>query len=429
MSINTKKDLRNTFIYQVYSRNHNESGTFNEFINDLDRIKKLGVDIVYLLPIHKIGQKQKKGDLGCPYSIQNFRSINPEYGTLDDFKSLVKEVHDRNMKLMIDVVYNHTSYDSVLLKDHPEYFYKNEKGEFSNRVGEWWDITDLDYTVSTGLKDELIDTLVYWTKIGVDAFRWDVASLLPFDFLKEAHEKVLLNNPDSIFLSESVHGGFLRYLRSQGFGALSESEVYQIFDMAYDYDVHPYFEGYLKGEIPFKRFLEELIKQEEIYPDNYIKMRNLENHDFGRFAPMVNNDEILINNWVAQTFFSKGSTMIYAGQERCDNNKPSLFDIDKVNWNGKDISPLITKCASIVKDKIFSHGHYDIKITDKEVFYGDFSLDSQKMVGIFNLGKDNGFIDVDVPDGKYVNLIDNKDIVISDSKLNLSLDPIIFLVK
>jgi hypothetical protein len=157
-------------------------------------------------------------------------------------------------------------------------------------------------------------------------------------------------------------------------------------------------------------------------------MRNLENHDYGRFAPMVNNDEVLINNWVAQTFFSKGSTMIYAGQERCDNNKPSLFDIDKVNWTGKDISPLITRCANIVKDKIFAYGYYDIKITDKEVYYGDFSLDSKRIVGIFNLGKDTGFIKVDIPDGKYKNLITEKDIEIIDSKLELSLEPIIFWV-
>ncbi len=428
MSINTKKDLRNLFIYQVYSRNHNKSGTFKEFINDLDRIKNMGVDIVYLLPIHKIGQKQKKGDLGCPYSIQDYYSINPEYGTIEDFKQLIQEIHNRDMKLMIDVVYNHTSYDSVLLNKHPEYFYKNDKGEFSNRVGDWWDVTDLDYSLDSGLSNELISTLIYWTKLGVDAFRWDVASLLPLDFLTEAHNKVLEVNPNTIFLSESVHGGFTRYLRSQGFESLSESEIFQVFDMAYDYDVHPYFEGYLKGEVTLKRYLEELIRQDEIYPDNYIKMRNLENHDFGRFAPMVNNDEILIKNWVAHIFFSKGSTMIYAGQERCDNNKPSLFDIDKVNWDGLDITPFIAKCANIVKDNIFSYGHYDIKITDKEVYYADFSLDSKKIVGLFNLGKDKGLLNIDIPNGIYINLINDKEIEIKDSKIELSLEPIIFWV-
>ena len=162
MSLKTSKDLRNIFIYQVYMRNHNKTGTFKEFVNDLDRIKDLGVDVVYLLPIHKVGQKKKKGNLGCPYSIQDYYSINPEYGTIEDFK-----------------VYNHTSHDSVLLRDHPNYFYYNESGELANRVGDWWDITDLDYTSDIGLWGYLIDTLVYWTKMGVDGFRWDVASLLP----------------------------------------------------------------------------------------------------------------------------------------------------------------------------------------------------------------------------------------------------------
>ena len=278
MSIHTDVELRKLFIYQVYLRNHTETGTIQEFIKDLDRIKALGADVVYLLPIHEIGQKNKKGNLGCPYSIKDYRSINHEYGTIDDFKDLVKEVHKRDMKLMIDVVYNHTSYDSVLIHEHPEYFYK-VNGEFANRVGDWCDITDLDYTVDKGLWEELIDTLIYWTKLGVDGFRWDVSSLLPLEFLEEAHDRVLDVNKDTIFLSESVHGDFLRYIRNLGFKAVSESEIYQVFDMSYDYDTHPYYERYLKGEIPLKEYLKEILKQEYLYPQNYINMRNLENHD------------------------------------------------------------------------------------------------------------------------------------------------------
>ncbi|MCK5762182.1 MAG: alpha-amylase, partial [Candidatus Izimaplasma sp.] len=353
MSVKTKKDLRNLFIYQVYNRNHNLTGTFNEFVLDLDRIKDLGVDVVYLLPIHKIGQKRKKGELGCPYSIQDYYSINPEYGTITDFENLISEIHKRGMKLMIDIVYNHTSHDSVLLKNHPKYFYRDETGELANKVGDWWDITDLDYTKDITLWGYLIDALLYWVQLGVDGFRWDVASLLPAGFLEEAEERVHDVNPSIIFLSESVHGGFVRYLRGLGHTALSESEIYQMFDMAYDYDTHPYFETYLQGKGTLKRYLEELQRQEEIYPDNYVKMRNLENHDFGRFAPMVKNDYKKIVNWTSLMFFSKGSTMMYAGQEYCDNNLPSLFDIDKVNWDGKDITNIVRKLSNITKDKIF----------------------------------------------------------------------------
>ncbi len=426
MSLKTKKDLRNLFIYQVYVRNHNQSGTFKEFEKDLDRIKNLGVDIIYFMPIHKIGQKRKKGSLGCPYSIADYNSINPEYGTITDFKALLEAIHQRGIKVMIDIVYNHTSHDSVLLKNHPEYFVKNAAGEFANRVGEWWDITDLDYNSDISLWEYLIGSLLYWVNIGVDGFRWDVASLLPREFLEEAEERVHEVNQEIIFLSESVHGSFVRYLRQLGYKVLSESEIYQIFDMAYDYDMHPYFEGYLQGKVSFKRYLEELIRQEEIYPDNYVKMRNLENHDFGRFAPMVNNDLSKINNWTALSFFSKGATMIYAGQEFCDHNRPSLFDLDKVNWDGVNISKLITSLANLTKAKIFSEGNYTIHLTDKDVYYAEYELLGKKIIGIFNIGNEKGILTLKVKDGTYMNLLTNNLVTVLNNQITLGNDPLIF---
>ncbi len=429
MSITTEKDLRNLLFYQVYVRNHSKEGTFKAVEKDLDRIKKLGVDYVYLIPIHKIGQKMKKGELGCPYSIQDYKSINPDYGTLEDFQDLIKATHDKGMKFMIDIVFNHTSHDSLLLEKHPEYFYVNDEGQFANRVGDWWDITDLDYSNDIGLWEELIDTLEYWAKMGIDGYRWDVASVLPLEFLEEAHERMLDINPNFLFLSESVHGGFTRYLRNQGYSCLSESEIYQVFDIAYDYDTHPYFEGYLKGEIPFSRYIEELRRQDEIYSDNYVKLRNLENHDFGRFAPMVNNDIEKINNWTSLAFFSKGATMIYAGQEKLDNNLPSLFDKDLVNWDGKDISLIISKLASITKNKIFSYGFYDIINSDKDVYIGNYKYLDKEVFGIFNVGLEEGFIEVDIKDGAYINVISNEQVIVKEGKIKLSNNPIIMWVK
>ena len=115
----TNIKLRNLIIYQIYVRNFSEAGTFKEVIKDLDRIKDLGVDVVYLLPIHPIGKIGRKGSLGCPYSIQDYRKIDPDLGTMDDFEELIHEVHQRKMKVMMDIVYNHTSNDSALLSYHP----------------------------------------------------------------------------------------------------------------------------------------------------------------------------------------------------------------------------------------------------------------------------------------------------------------------
>lgn len=429
MSKNTNINLRQLFIYQVYVRNHTEEGTFKAFQKDLNRIADLGVDVVYFIPIHPIGQKNKKGTLGCPYSIQDYREINPEYGNIEDFKEVLDAIHAKGMKCMIDVVYNHTSYDSTLLKNHPEYFYKKE-GQFANRVGEWWDVTDLDYTAGMDLWDELIDTLLYWTQLGVDGFRWDVASLLPIEFLQKAHAAVLDVNPNTIFLSESVHGEFLRFFRNQGFDALSESEIYQVFDMAYDYDTHPLFEGYLKGENSLNTYIKSIIAQESVYPQNYIKMRNLENHDFGRFAKMVNAHEEKIANWTAFVFFNKGCTMIYAGEEFSDTNLPSLFDKDDVNWTGNDLSPLVKVVSNVVKDDITVEGVFDFELQNKDVIVATYKDDNKTLMGIFNVGLEEGSILLEnAIDGQFINLIDQTSFEIKDGAFKLSKQPCIFEMK
>ena len=270
MAYNTDLSLRNKVIYQVFPRQYSKEGNFKGVTKDLNRIKELGADIVYLLPIHPIGVKNKKGGLGCPYSIQDYRCICPELGNFDDLKELINETHKLGMKLMIDVVYNHTSRDSRLLKEHPEYFYKNEAGEFANRVGEWWDVTDLDYT-NKDLWKELIDTLCFWANLGIDGFRCDVATLVPKEFWKEARKALLDINPEFILLAESVEPGFVKAIRDMGFEAASDSELYEAFDMLYDYDIYSYYLDYLKNRKNLNIWLNELNRQQTTYPKNYIK--------------------------------------------------------------------------------------------------------------------------------------------------------------
>ena len=113
MAANTDPRLQNQVIYSIYVRNHTSEGTFRAVIPDLDRIRALGTDIIWLMPIHPIGVEGKKGTLGCPYANRDYRAVNPAYGTMEDFEALVREIHARGMKCMIDVVYNHTSPDSV----------------------------------------------------------------------------------------------------------------------------------------------------------------------------------------------------------------------------------------------------------------------------------------------------------------------------
>ena len=180
MAHDTDPRLQQQVIYSVYVRNHTPEGTFRAVIPDLDRIRALGTDIIWFMPIHPIGVQGKKGSLGCPYANRDYRTVNPEYGSMEDFRALTDAIHDRGMKVMIDVVYNHTSPDSTLAREHPEFFYRGPDGRPRNRVGDWSDVVDLDYGVPA-LWDYQIESLTRWAEL-VDGFRCDVASFVPAAF-------------------------------------------------------------------------------------------------------------------------------------------------------------------------------------------------------------------------------------------------------
>lgn len=427
--LKTNIALRNQVIYQVFIRNHTLEGTIQALIQDLDRIKDLGVDILYVLPIHPIGELKRKGSMGSPYSIQDYRQVSPDLGSMADFQTLIQEVHKKNMKIMMDIVFNHTSRDSALLKNHPEWFYQNKEGEFANRVGDWWDITDFDFRKSKDLWVELIDILEFYALLGVDAFRCDVASIIPLEFWALARKRVSKINKNIIWLSESVHGGFVKYLRDQGIHAWSEAEMYSVFDMAYDYDVFPYLEDAISGKRPLKDYLEALNRQLEIYPHNYVKMKYVENHDMDRIMSLTNNNILKSINWIACSYFQKGAMMLYAGTEYLSRNRPSLFEKD-VFTKEEDISSLISTLSNIKKKSIFSKSIYDVHIPSIDgVIYLSHRLGNKEYHGIFNVGQVTGRIQVKLPDGVYTNQLNKKRIYVEDSSMDCGSDPIYIEVR
>ncbi len=427
MARESRKELRNLMMYQVFVRNYSEEGTFAAVENDLDRIKSLGTDIIYFLPIHPIGEKCRKGSLGSPYAIKDYRSVNPEYGTLDDFKHLVEKIHKKGMKCMIDVVYNHTSPDSVLSIEHPEWFYKKGDGSFGNRVGDWSDIIDLDYS-NVGLWDYQIETLKYWAEI-VDGFRCDVAPLVPIEFWKRARREVDEIKKGMIWLSESIEPEFLLHLRGRGITAHSDSEIYEAFDISYDYDIYPAFTGYLAGRSGLKKYIDDINRQEYIYPDNYIKIRFLENHDQSR-AHFLIPDEKVLKNYTAFSFFQKGTAFVYAGQEFGISHLPSLFDKDTVIMkpeNGIDMTDLIKKLSEIKKDDIFTDSSYCVYGSEDGIITAVHEKNGKRAVGIFSTkpGVANAFIPL--ADGFYINRIDQKSYEVFRNRINSQGEPIIIL--
>ena len=358
MAKDTNKALRNQVMYSVFVRQYSREGTFQKVREDLPRIRALGVDIIWLMPIHPIGEKNRKGTLGSPYAIRDYRAVNPEYGTREDLIALVEAIHALGMKCIIDVVYNHTSPDSVLSVEHPEWFYHKPDGSFGNRVGEWYDVIDLDYT-QRGLWDYQIETLKMWAEI-VDGFRCDVAPLIPLDFWLEAREAVKAVRPDCIWLSESIEPDFIKALRARHLTALSDSEIFQAFDLSYEYDIYQDWIRHLTGEIPLSAYLEKIDQQAYIYPDNYVKLRFLENHDRQRAGFCVP-DANARRNWTAFLFFQRGTTLLYNGQEAENVHCPSLFDKDDIQWDtGSDISDQIRVLSQLKRHPLMREGSYAV---------------------------------------------------------------------
>ena len=403
MAVHTPKTYRNLTMYSVFVRNYSEEGTFEAVRKDLDRIQNLGVDIIWLMPIHPIGEKARKGSVGSPYAIADYRKVNPEFGTVEDLKRLAGDVHSRGMKIIIDVVYNHTSPDSWLSRNHPEWFYHKPNGSFGNRVGDWTDIIDLDYH-NKDLWTYQIDTLKMWAEI-VDGFRGDVAPLIPLEFWLKAREEVEKVRPGCFWLAESIEPSFITYCRSQGMTALSDSEIYQAFDVAYDYDIYEYFRDYLNDKGSLSAYADAVTRQEGMYPDNYVKLRCLENHDRPRIRQQVP-DKLSLRNWTAFNYFQKGIAMIFNGQEVGAIHLPNLFEKDPIRWQtDMEDGAFLRKLSDIRRDPIFTDSTYTVKALKREILLARHEKDGSQLIGVFSVRGQAGMVDVGIPNGTYENLL------------------------
>ena len=426
MAYNTDNALRQQIIYSVYVRSHTEEGTFLSIIPDLDRIKALGTDIIWFMPIHPIGEKGKKGSLGCPYANRDYRATNPMYGSLEDFRKLADEIHRRGMKVMIDVVYNHTSPDAVLLEEHPDFYYRDAEGNTGNKIGDWADVIDLDYN-NKELWAYQIESLKMWAAI-VDGFRCDVASFVPVEFWKEARKAVEEVRPGCIWLAETVHMRFGNLARSTGFYSARDTEEFEAFDMEYQYDIWEAFEHFLDGEGALSAWTDMLEYQEAVYPANYNKMRYLENHDQPRIRGRIASESDL-ENYTAMLYFLKGTTLLYAGQEFSCTHQPSLFEREVFERDGRDISPLLEKLADIKKNVLSKDDCFSAAADDKHAIAVMERRDgADRKFGVFSLHSVSADVAIGAPDGKYEDLISGRPVRVKNGKVKCSGKPVIFKV-
>lgn len=420
MTKNTKYSLRKESIYQIYPRVYSKQGDLNSVTSDLKRIKDMGFTIIYILPIHEPGLLNRKGSLGCPYSIKDYYQIDPNLGTLEDFKNLINKAHELKLKVMMDIVINHTSCDAVWTKNHPDYYYLDEEGKPSRKVADWTDILDLNYQ-NQELRNELLNMLKYWAEFGLDGFRCDVAPLIDLEFWKEVSDSLKKINKDFIMLAESAEEDFIYHLRENNIEVLTDYDLYTSFDLCYCYDIKKYIKESFSLDYDLTKLAEVINYQQTMLPKNAFKTWFVENHDIERLMAMVNNTDRAIN-YTALVLLLKGVGFIYAGQEAYCLNRPSLFEKDDIDWSLRDYSfeKLIGK-INVLKKKMFSDDEYvNLKMLSYRDIIGFKQYDSKyEYYGFFDTKGIKSTVDVDLKDGIYLNLIDDTEVKVNNGLIKV----------
>jgi glycosidase len=308
--------IKSGVIYEVNPRTFSATGDFRGVEQRLDYLKDLGVTIVWLMPIHPVGQLKKKGSLGSAYAVQDYYAVNPAYGTKDDLKRLVAEAHKRGLKIIIDIVANHTAWDSVLMK-HPEFYKKDAQGNVIPPNPDWTDVAGLDYK-NPQLRTYMTEMLKYWLKeFDLDGFRCDVAGEVPTDFWESARAELTKVKPDIIMIAEANKPELLR----------------KAFDLDYAWPFLSTMNSVLEAGGSAEKITSNFSAQHERYPKGALEMRFSDNHDETRAIARFGEHGALAAS--ALVFTMDGVPMLYNGMEVGDTTEssaPALFEKLPVFW-------------------------------------------------------------------------------------------------
>ncbi len=313
--------LQQAVIYEVNLRQFNQQGGFKAVEEHLPRLSQLGVDILWLMPIHPISELKRKGSLGSPYSVADYYGVNPEYGTEQDLRDLIEAAHDQNMLVILDWVANHTGWDHPWITEHPEW-YTQVEGKIIHPPGtDWTDVADLNFT-NWEMRMAMIDAMKYWVEeFDVDGFRADVAHSVPVDFWNLASEK-LHEIKDVFMLAED--GGDMALLKSA-------------FDTNYAWPLKDIFNRLGKNLSDAGDFRRNLKSTATQYKDGKYQMVFIDNHDenswngtvFERLGENVKNLAVI-------SFTVPGMPLIYSGQEIGIDRRLKFFEKDPIVWPEKD---------------------------------------------------------------------------------------------
>jgi glycosidase len=302
-------------VYEVNVRQYTAEGTFSAFTKHLPRLKDMGVKILWLMPVTPISKKFRLGALGSYYACSSYTEVNPEFGTLDDLKELVQEAHQLEMKLIIDWVANHTGWDHHWTEENPDWYKKDENGNFKDFHG-WTDVIDLNYE-SKEMRAAMIAAMEFWIKeCDIDGFRCDMAHLVPLDFWKIARQHCDSLKP-LFWLAET-----------------EVPEYHEVFDVSYAWEWMQVSEKIPKQLASIHHLKDVLKKYKEDYPPGALKLFFTSNHDenswngteYEKYGDGAKAFAVFCCTWY-------GTPLIYSGQELPNFKRLKFFDKDQIEWH------------------------------------------------------------------------------------------------
>lgn len=425
----TQNDIDTGIIYEANIRQYSPSGHFDEFTKDIPQLKQLGVKVIWLMPVFPISETKRKATggpdskfatdfpeaeqakyLGSYYAVTDFTKINPEFGTIEDFRELVKTAHDNGMFVILDWVPNHTGWDHVWIKSNPEYYTKDAEGNITHpKDTDWTDTADLNYD-NQELRTEMIEDMQYWLREeGVDGFRCDVAGSVPTDFWEDAIPKLRATR-DVFMLAEA-----------------REPELFKgnLFDMGYAWDGHHMMNKIAQGKNVATDFYTYLDERNDKYEADDILMNFVTNHDenswsgtigerLGEAAPAM----------LALEYMTTGMPLIYSGMEYDMNYRLKFFEKDSIPKTKGKMWPLLEKLA-VLKSSNPALAQSNIGATVNRIETGNknvlmFSRENNggKVTYLANLSNKEQSLE-NTMEGEFMDYMTNQKTTMTKSKMTL----------
>lgn len=413
---------KNATVYELNIRQFSEEGTFKAIEQQLPRLKKMGIDIIWLMPVQPIGELHRKGSMGSYYSVKDYLKVNPEFGTEDDFRSLVNAIHQEGMYVILDWVANHTSWDNPLVNEHPEWYRKSRKNTFqSTRWRDYDDIIELDYQYPE-LRKYMTEALKYWIReFDIDGYRCDIASFIPIDFWENVRTELDAIKP--VFM-------------------LAEAEDRELhrkaFDATYNWTLWNILHQIALNERSVKNLTEAYLAEHvSIFPKEGIRLNFIDNHDKNSWeGNQYSNFGDALKAATVFTVMMDGMPLVYSGQEAGLDRSLEFFEKDPIDWKSHENEELYTVLFKLKhQNKALWNGKYGGEmvriINDKmdQVISFVREKEGDKVLAFMNLSDDPALVQLDTSfdTGIYTNLFTGKQQQVSETMI-LNMNPWEYLI-